>query len=76
MQLALTVDWWPPEKAAELLGVSPDHVRHLCREGSLTAVQERRRWWVSPASVRSYLARRTRERAAFVRSGKEARSGG
>lgn len=53
---------WPPERAAEVIGCSVDHVRALCRIGHLVAVRERRRWFIDPGSARSYLVRRQRER--------------
>jgi hypothetical protein len=58
MQRTLEFGWWTPEQAAQCLGCTPDHVRDLCRSGVLLAKQERRRWWIEPASVARYLARR------------------
>lgn len=54
---------WSPERAADVLGVTASHVRDLARAGELVAVRERRRWYLDPASVRSYLARQQRRRA-------------
>lgn len=58
MQGTLAFAWWTPEQVAQTLGCTPDHVRDLCRQGKLTARNERRRWWIEPASVARYLARR------------------
>lgn len=44
-----------PDQAALLLDVTADHVRHLLRLGTLAGWQDRRRWWVCPRSVRTYV---------------------
>lgn len=60
---------WSPEKAAELLGCTPDHVRLLCRRGELQAIRERRRWYVEPNSVRRRLQLRAQGELGFRLSG-------
>jgi hypothetical protein len=63
-QASLAGVGWSPERAADVIGVTPDHVRHLCRSGQLIAMRERRRWFLDPGSVRSYVARRARIHSA------------
>lgn len=43
------------EEAAEILGVVPDHVRLLIRQGRIQATRFSTVWLVDPASVRAYL---------------------
>ena len=44
------------ERAAEILGVVPDHVRLLIRRGRIAATRFSNVWLVDAASVRAYLA--------------------
>lgn len=57
---------WSPEKAAEVLGVTPDHVRLLLRRGDLQGILERRRWYVDPDSVRRRVARKHQQGFQFA----------
>jgi excisionase family DNA binding protein len=44
--------WWIPEQAAEVLGCTPQHVRRLLADGTLTGWREGCSWRVDPSSVR------------------------
>lgn len=55
-----------PEQAAALLGVTPDHVRLLCRRGELQGILDRRRWFVDPDSVRRRVARKQQKGFNFA----------
>lgn len=46
--------WYTPEEAAELMQVSPSHIRLLCRRGLLVGRKERGRWWITKISARLY----------------------
>lgn len=58
---------WSPERAADVLGVTPDHVRLLCRRGQLAAVTERGLWFIDPDSVRQRVAARSLARSLAER---------
>jgi excisionase family DNA binding protein len=61
-------------QAAELLHVTPDTVRRMCRDGELTASETKAGWRIRPEAVDEYLdatsnrekrsVRRRRRRAA------------
>ena len=44
-------------EAAELSGLSPDHVRRLVRQGDLWGVKIGRNWVTTARAVNEYLAR-------------------
>lgn len=50
-------DWITPREAAELTGVTPHHVRHLARTGTIEARKFGHAWMVRRASVEAYAAR-------------------
>jgi len=49
-------DWITPREAAEMLGVTPHHVRYLARTGTLEARKFGHAWLVKRASVEDYAA--------------------
>lgn len=50
-------DWITPGEAAELIGVTPHHVRHLARTGTIEARKFGHAWMVERTSVEAYAAR-------------------
>jgi excisionase family DNA binding protein len=49
-------DWITTQEAAELIGVSRDHVTHLLRVGHLEGNKLLRDWLVSRTSAEQYAA--------------------
>jgi len=47
----------PLSKAAEISGLSPDHLRRIVREGELWGTRIGRNWVTTEKAVREYLAR-------------------
>ena len=47
----------PLSKAAEISGLTPDHLRRLVREGDLWGTKIGRNWVSTEKAVREYLAR-------------------
>ena len=53
-------DWITPREAAELISVTPHHVRHLARTGIIDARKFGHAWMVNRASAETYAARERR----------------
>lgn len=51
--------WWPTQRVADELRVSPRQVTNLIKGERLTAIWVGRQWWVDPKSVRDELLRRS-----------------
>ena len=49
-------DLIPLSKAAELCGLSPDHLRRLAGQGELWAIKIGRNWVTTEDAVNNYLA--------------------
>jgi excisionase family DNA binding protein len=49
-------DWITPREAAELIGVTSDHVRHLARAGIIEAQKFGHAWMLKRAAVEAYTA--------------------
>ena len=47
----------PLNKAADISGLSPDHLRRIVREGELWGTRIGRNWVTTVEAVREYLAR-------------------
>jgi hypothetical protein len=52
-------DWWPTQRVADELRVSPRQVTNLIKEKKLTATWVGRQWLVDPKSVSDELLRRS-----------------
>ena len=46
--------WITPEEAADMMNVTAQHIRLLCRKRRIGGMKERGRWWVSKMSARLY----------------------
>ncbi len=53
-------DWITPREAAELIGVTPHHVRHLARTGTIEARKFGHAWMVKRASAEAYAVKERR----------------
>jgi excisionase family DNA binding protein len=49
-------EWITTQEAAEIIGVTRNHVRHLIRHGELQAKRFGRAWMVSRKSAEAYAA--------------------
>jgi excisionase family DNA binding protein len=49
-------DWVTAREAAELIGVTPNQVRHLAREGTIDARKFGHAWMINRASAQAYAA--------------------
>ena len=49
-------DWITPWEAAQLIGVTPNHVRHLGRIGKVKSRRFGRAWMISRTSAEAYAA--------------------
>lgn len=49
-------DWITPREAAELIGVTSDHVRYLARTGTIEARKFGHAWMLKRAAVEAYAA--------------------
>jgi len=49
-------DWITPQEASELIGVTPNQVRHLARTGTIKARKFGRAWMINRASAQAYAA--------------------
>ena len=49
-------DWITPREASELIGVTPNQVRHLARQGIVEARKFGRAWMINRASAHAYAA--------------------
>ena len=49
-------DWITPREAAELIGVTPNQVRHLARQETIKARKFGRAWMINRASAEAYAA--------------------
>jgi len=47
----------PLSKAAEICGLSPDHLRRLVRQGNLWGLKIGRNWVTTEQAVQEYIAR-------------------
>ena len=53
----LVVDEWiTPREAAVLIGVTPNQVRHLARQGTIEARKFGHAWMINCASAQAYAA--------------------
>ena len=48
--------WITPREAAELIGITNDHARHLARTGAIEARKFGHAWMLKRASVEAYAA--------------------
>ncbi len=51
---AVPMEWITSRQAAELIGVTTDHVAYLVRQGALSALRFGRVWMISRASAFAY----------------------
>ena len=49
-------DWITPREASELIGVTPNQVRHLARQGTIKARKFGHAWMIDRASADAYAA--------------------
>ena len=49
-------DWITPREASELIGVTPNQVRHLARTGTIEAQKFGHAWMIKRASAQAYAA--------------------
>lgn len=49
-------DWLTPRQAAEIIGVTDDHVRYLARTGKIEAQKFGHAWMLRRTSVEAYAA--------------------
>ena len=49
-------DWITPREASELIGVTPNQVRHLARQGTIKARKFGHAWMINRASAEAYAA--------------------
>jgi excisionase family DNA binding protein len=47
-------DWITPREASELIGVTPNQVRHLARQGAIEAQKFGHAWMINRASAQAY----------------------
>ncbi len=54
MQRLVSLEWITSRQAAEMIGVTTDHVAYLVRQGVLSALRFGRVWMISRASALAY----------------------
>jgi len=52
--------WITPREAAEIIGVTPHHVRYLARQGLVEAQKFGYAWMIKRASAKAYAAQEHR----------------
>ncbi len=57
---AAPMEWITSRQAAEMIGVTTDHVAYLVRQGTLSALRFGRVWLISRASALAYAGQERR----------------